>query len=343
MKRKFWSGFTSVMLAVAFLLQAGNLAWKMYQGKQPQAAIAPAKQYARVQMDWNAVKLESNVWKIHREGQADSYLLGTYHIGKKGDAMNPALKDLIARNQKIITEVVSEPPEAEIKNLAQNAMRSNVPLTEKMGRRPFDALVRKMNTYPEGKSLSQNLKYVKPWAGVLFVMGLRDKDEDGNTGAESFIYRETARLGKEHGALETHTEATMYFALIPDDLAVAMLNDWVAHSEDSEESKALEAAYRQGEFSKMPALHAKEFVPDPDGKTTSLTLPQQEAVNEWFVQDLLIARNKNWLPKMKQEMAQQPTLFAVGAAHLMGSQGLIALLRQEGYTVTPEPGLKVWR
>mgnify|MGYP000923390967 CR=1 FL=1 len=218
MKHKFWSGFTSVMLAVAFLLQAGNLAWKMYQGKQPQAAIAPAKQYARVQMDWNAVKLESNVWKIHREGQADSYLLGTYHIGKKGDAMNPALKDLIARNQKIITEVVSEPPEAEIKNLAQNAMRSNVPLTEKMGRRPFDALVRKMNTYPEGKSLSQNLKYVKPWAGVLFVMGLRDKDEDGNTGAESFIYRETARLGKEHGALETHTEATMYFALIPDDL-----------------------------------------------------------------------------------------------------------------------------
>ena len=246
MKRKFWSGFTSVMLAVAFLLQAGNLAWKMYQGKQPQATIAPAKQYARVQMDWDAVKLESNVWKIHREGQPDSYLLGTYHIGKKGDAMNPALKDLIARNQKIITEVVSEPPEAEIKNLAQNAMRSNVPLTEKMGRRPFDALVRKMNTYPEGKSLSQNLKYVKPWVGVLFVMGLRDKDEDGNTGAESFIYRETERLGKEHGALETHTEATMYFALIPDDLAVAMLNDWVAHSEDSEESKALEAAYRQG-------------------------------------------------------------------------------------------------
>ena len=200
-----------------------------------------------------------------------------------------------------------------------------------------------MNTYPEGKSLSQNLKYVKPWAGVLFVMGLRDKDEDGNTGAESFIYRETARLGKEHGVLETHTEATMYFALIPDDLAVAMLNDWVAHPEDSEESKALEAAYRQGEFSKMPALHTKMFSPDPDGKNTSLTIPQQEAVNEWFVQDLLIARNKNWLPKMKQEMAQQPTLFAVGAAHLMGSQGLIAMLRQDGYTVTPEPGLKVWR
>ena len=32
-------------------------------------------------------------------------------------------------------------------------------------------------------------------------------------------------------------------------------------------------------------------------------------------------------------MAQKPTLFAVGAGHLVGDKGVLNLLRQAGYTV----------
>ena len=38
---------------------------------------------------------------------------------------------------------------------------------------------------------------------------------------------------------------------------------------------------------------------------------------------------------MGQEMATQPTFFAVGAAHLAGPHGVIPLLRKAGYTLTP--------
>ena len=48
-----------------------------------------------------------------------------------------------------------------------------------------------------------------------------------------------------------------------------------------------------------------------------------------------IERNKNWAEKMPQLMKEQSNLFAVGAAHLVRAYGIINLLREKGYTVTP--------
>lgn len=50
---------------------------------------------------------------------------------------------------------------------------------------------------------------------------------------------------------------------------------------------------------------------------------------------MLTDRNKRWIPRMEQMAKKQPTFFAVGAAHLPGQQGLIALLRNRGYQVEP--------
>lgn len=50
---------------------------------------------------------------------------------------------------------------------------------------------------------------------------------------------------------------------------------------------------------------------------------------------LLQKRNRSWIPVMEKMMAEGPTFFAVGAGHLGGEQGVINLLRQAGYTLTP--------
>jgi uncharacterized protein YbaP (TraB family) len=50
---------------------------------------------------------------------------------------------------------------------------------------------------------------------------------------------------------------------------------------------------------------------------------------------LIYDRNKRWVAQMNEIMADGQALVAVGAAHLVGEQGLLALLRQEGYTLTP--------
>jgi len=55
----------------------------------------------------------------------------------------------------------------------------------------------------------------------------------------------------------------------------------------------------------------------------------------WLENSLLKQRNQEWVPIMEQQIQQQSTFFAVGAAHLAGKDGVITLLKNKGYTVTP--------
>ena len=51
-------------------------------------------------------------------------------------------------------------------------------------------------------------------------------------------------------------------------------------------------------------------------------------------QDVLLNnRNKNWIPIMIKTMKDKPTFFGVGAGHLAGEEGVIKLLRKQGYKV----------
>src|SRR5574343_117414 len=53
-------------------------------------------------------------------------------------------------------------------------------------------------------------------------------------------------------------------------------------------------------------------------------------------QDLLLNnRNKNWIPIISETASKIPTFFGVGAGHLAGEEGVIKLLRKEGFIVEP--------
>lgn len=50
---------------------------------------------------------------------------------------------------------------------------------------------------------------------------------------------------------------------------------------------------------------------------------------------LIYDRNRNWVPKLMAIMPERACLVCVGAGHLVGDQGVLQLLRDEGYTVEP--------
>ena len=50
---------------------------------------------------------------------------------------------------------------------------------------------------------------------------------------------------------------------------------------------------------------------------------------------LLDNRNKNWVKQLKEIMPKNNVFVAVGAGHLPGKNGVLNLLREQGYTVRP--------
>jgi len=53
-----------------------------------------------------------------------------------------------------------------------------------------------------------------------------------------------------------------------------------------------------------------------------------------FRRRLIIDRNQRMAERLEPIMARQPTFIAVGAMHLPGERGVLALLAARGYRVT---------
>ena len=66
-----------------------------------------------------------------------------------------------------------------------------------------------------------------------------------------------------------------------------------------------------------------------------LAMGEEEAGLQGYEDILLNQRNKNWIPIMTEKMKTGKTFFAVGAGHLAGKEGVIHLLKDEGYILTP--------
>ncbi len=63
------------------------------------------------------------------------------------------------------------------------------------------------------------------------------------------------------------------------------------------------------------------------------TLINESSDIKEYEDDLLIKRNKNWIPKIEENIKKESSFIAVGAAHLPGETGLIKLLEIKGYKI----------
>ncbi len=201
------------LIALLVLANIGIQFWQPHPATAPQTAkksrvqttLPAPKQYAQTPFDWHSVVLESNLWKISKAGQPDSYLLGTIHIGKANAQISPALAQLISQSQKIITEVPADIPESTQQSLVQ-AMLSDTPLSQKMGSRAFNALKQHIRSYPNAEPLLQSLDQLHPWAVLLNTLSLREADESNETGVDNLITAQAIAQHKPRGSQESHIE-----------------------------------------------------------------------------------------------------------------------------------------
>ena len=166
----------------------------------------------------------------------------------------------------------------------------------------------------------QAVDQMRPWLVSTFVSvgALIDKGFDPNAGVEKHLTEMTA--GKTYRALETAAGQMQMMASIPEDTQMLMLREALGEMDESIEE-------------------LEEIVDDwAAGDVTDLAdelLSEMKLETPIAYETIFTARNKSWVDQIEAEMKGSGTDFiAVGAGHLVGEDGVPAMLRARGYTVT---------
>lgn len=264
------------------------------------------------------------LWEVSGNGvEASSYLFGTIHIIPSEDYFLPeGTLEAIGKSRKMYFEIdMAEMSDIskQMGLLSQAFMKDNLTLKDLYTEEEYDKV--KAHFDKMGIPLFF-MERMKPMLLTVFAGGDIDPGDLQSGKAKSYemeFYEMAKDSKKETGGLETIEYQMSVFDSIPYQEQADMLLQTIEMGDASSGSmKKMVEIYKQQDVEGMQEMFKEE-----------------DAGVSGHEDVLLINRNKNWIPVIAEAMTSGPTFFAVGAGHLGGSQGVIKLLRKEGYTVEP--------
>ncbi len=286
-----------------------------------------------VSMTESPVFENSLLWEITGNGlKESSYLYGTIHLIDAESFFWPENTISSYENtEKIVFEIDLD----EMNNIGNLfGMMSKVMMNDGMTLKKLlsDDDYALVNNHFKDMGLPMfMLEKMKPM--FLTVFAETDVDMSGgmgnleNSGSKSYemeFYELAQADEKEVYGLETMNDQISLFDSIPyADQATMLVETIKASGEDLPE----------GEMSEMEKITEMYLQQDINSMVGSI---EEEGSEFAGYEDLFLHnRNKNWIPRMAEYMNESRTFFAVGAGHLAGRLGVIQLLEDEGYTLTP--------
>jgi uncharacterized protein YbaP (TraB family) len=275
---------------------------------------------AKAQTTGNNLKANADdnslLWEISGNGLAtSSYLFGTFHLLCKDDIhFGEALKQAITNSKKVYLELDLDDPATLMGGLMLMNMKGGKKLKDLYTEEQYQKIsifFRDSLKTPIGL-----FQQMKP-AFLAALLYPKMMPCNASSSVEESIMQLAKAGGKEIRGLETMAFQASVFDSIPYEKQAEELLQGIDSMEKARIDFGLMlAAYKEQRLDKI-----EKIINDPGfGSTVN-----QEA--------LLDNRNKNWVGQLKQIMKQEPVFTAVGAGHLVGKNGLIALLRAEGYVV----------
>jgi uncharacterized protein len=257
------------------------------------------------------------VWKVTRAGSGTLFLGGSVHALRSTDyPLPPAYNRAFEGSDRLAFEVepkvLSDSGEALVKAGQYpkgDSLKNHVdPRTYDYVRRVF-ALMK----IPEGK-----FSRYRPWLLVLMLDSPSASGFSDDLGVDEFLAKRAAAKSKPAIGLESWTEHAAVFSGLTDRQSEALLLlSFIPQANVSGEPVRVMNAWRQGDVESLARMTRDSFRDFP-----------------FFGERILGARNRNWLPKVESFARSGKTYFVVvGAAHLGGTDGLLALLRARGYQI----------
>ncbi|MBP2550301.1 uncharacterized protein YbaP (TraB family) [Neorhizobium galegae] len=290
--------------------------------------------YRRIVAEGDAVPNGKGLfWKIEKTGLAPSYLLGTMHVT---DPRVLALPKGAPEAKAQARVLIIESDEILDEQKAMARLMTKPQLTMMMDGKTIQSYLtpadtEKLQTALKARGIPLGaVSRMQPWMLSSFVAlpacELVRKAK-GAAFLDMQLAKDAIRAGQPVKGLETMEEQLSAMASIPTEFHLKSLMEMLALGDRMDDVMyTMTELYLSGDIGlTMPMLKAVS----PDGS-------DEEGYAE-FEQRIVTARNHIMAERARPLLEAGGAFMAVGAMHLVGEEGLVSLLRADGFTVTAVP------
>jgi uncharacterized protein YbaP (TraB family) len=288
--------------------------------------------YRRIMDD--AAKVENTraiLWKVDKTGVPPSYLFGTIHMpDKRVTDLPPAAREAFARSKTVVLEIANMSDEGMIAAVSKTpqllAYLDGKTLQSQLSPEEFDKVVKVVG---KAGMPAQAAAVLRPWL-VSMLLAISDcqraQMQAGRKALDAQLEADAKRSGAAVVGLETAESQLASMASIPNDQQLLMLKSGLAYVDRTNDlvETLVELYLSRNLGATIPfqvALAGKVGIPS--------------SAFDGFIKILLTDRNKRMAEAAKPILEKGNAFIAIGALHLSGKTGVIALLREAGYAVAP--------
>ncbi len=262
--------------------------------------------------------VEGLLWRIAKSGVPDSYAFGTIHVADPRVGITKPVAEALARSRTLALELGDGMADERVFDLEQ--------LSDGRRLQPLigDAAFAQVRTELAAQDVPQGvIERMKPWAAMMKVARAAPRGSDSSLDQQLLAAARARRL--KVVALEMVDEQIAAFDTVPLDTQVALLKHVLA------DRVALEAgvdatieAWLRGDLRRLARLNA-----GPHDRFSEMGR-HYVLLTKHIIHD----RNVLMHHRLAMPLRAGRVFVAVGALHLHGEKGLLALIARDGYRIT---------
>lgn len=267
---------------------------------------------------------KSFMWKVEGEGGSVAYLLGSLHVlTPESYPLNATINKAFAESKTLVEEIdidETNDPSVMMAALGKAMLPAGQTLDQVIAQDVFLEVERRA----ENSGLPMlALRRMKPWLVAMTLMGptLQAAGFKPEFGVDRHFFDRAKAAGMKRQSLETMAYQLDRFDELSMPLQEALLKSTMADL-DSEVTgvKDMAQAWSSGNVGSIEKLALASLQDSPQ-----------------LYQRLLLERNTNWVPHVETCLKDKAACFiVVGAAHLVGPDGLPAMLAKKGFKVSQQ-------
>ena len=272
------------------------------------------------------------LWKIEKDNEFIGYIFGTIHMNDK--RVNDVRKNIIDKFDAMTSFAMESFPSDHYWNPYHGGQMIKGDMTLPKGQTLEQLIGKELYARVEEVLLDlgldkQTILHLKPWAAMRSFAVKAENTEDLILDYE--LLDRAAAQRKDLYQVESIEEFLVTFYAMPQDVQIKLLEFTVNSYEKMRSTiNMMLEAYLEEDLLKMYEI-STAFIPSK---------PENETYRETYLKHVVKDRNVVMEHYMRKPMREKKTFIAIGALHLYGDQGVLALMEKDGYKVTRVPILK---